>query len=141
MKKVLCTMMLLACIANAGIIGGPRGGKLLEKGEIRAEFFVNSEKYAEVYFYDADLNLVAPEEQSVKALVNANGKVVIGFDKTDSGFVSTDPLPEGDGYRVVLQIRDEASGEKANFRIDYLTTVCGGCSRIEYACICDHAAE
>jgi len=133
-------MMLLAFVANAGTVGGPRGGKMLEKGDIRAEFFVNSAKHAEVYFYDADLNVVMPETQLVRAIVNADGKVRVRFNKTTGGFVSADPLPEGDGYRIVLQISDESTGRRANFRIEYRAGLCGGCNRSEYACTCDHAA-
>lgn len=131
--------MLLTFVANAETIGGPKGGKILEKGDLRVEFFVNSEKHVEVYLYDADLKVVIPVAQSVKAIVNAGSKVRLSFDMTTDGFVSTDPLPEGDGYRVVLQVSDESSDSKANFRIDYHSEFCDGCSRVEYACTCDHA--
>lgn len=142
MKKLLGLMMVLAFVANAGIIGGPKGGKLLVKGDVRAEFFVNNDRRIEISFYDENLTAVPVGEQTVSILVSSSeGRSVLELDQTDSGFTSKEPLPEGDGHQIVVRIKQTPDSKFANFRVDYISSVCGGCDRVEYACTCDHAAE
>ncbi len=86
---------------------------------------------------------VAPAEQVVKAVAEAPGRQ--GTDRLRENrceaFVSTTALPEGDGYRIVLQIKSTPEAKTKNFRIDYHTEICDGCKRAEYACTCsDHGA-
>lgn len=123
------------------VIPGPNGGRILEIEGGHAEFFVESDKKVKVTFYGEDMKPVAPSTQVVTAVAEApNNKVTLDFEKTPEAFVSNAALPEGDGYRVVLQIRPDENAKAKNFRIDYHTEVCGTCKRAEYACICSSGA-
>jgi hypothetical protein len=52
--------------------------------------------------------------------------------------VSKTKLPEGDGYNLVVQLRQTADAKPQNFHFKLETHVCGECKRAEYACICGH---
>lgn len=82
---------------------------------------------------------VAPGGQVVKIIVEASsGQATLDFEKTGDAFVSSGVLPEGEGYRIVLQ-KPAENAKAQNFRIDYRTELCGECKYPEYACICsDH---
>jgi hypothetical protein len=80
--------------------------------------------------------------QEIKVIAEAKtGKATLEFEKSGEAFVSKAALPEGDGYRVVVQIKNDAAAKPQNFRIDYHSEICGGCKLAEYACVCEHAAE
>ena len=52
--------------------------------------------------------------------------------------VSREPLPEGDGYNLVVQVRANAEAKPQNFRFAFLNHIClGECENPEYACTCD----
>jgi len=120
------------------VVAGPKGGRLLEAVPARAEFFVNADRKVELHFYGDTLAPVAPAAQVVAITAEAPaGRTVLALEKTATGFVSSEPLPAGEPYRVVVQIR-AAPGEKPqNFRVDLNLAGCGGCSRAEYACTCE----
>jgi hypothetical protein len=120
---------------------GPKGGRVLATEPLQAEFFVQPDKRVSITFYDENMKPVAPSEQVVKVIAEApSGKATLEFEKTSDGFVSTAPLPEGEGYRVVVQIKPAANIKPQNFRIDYHNEICGECKFPEYACICeDHS--
>jgi hypothetical protein len=78
-----------------------------------------------------------PGEQVVKIIAEAlSGKASLDFERTGEAFVSSTALPDGDGYRIVLQIKSTADAKAQNFRIDYHTETCDQCKYPEYACIC-----
>ena len=78
--------------------------------------------------------------QEIKVIAEPkSGKATLDFEKKADSFVSKTVLPEGEGYRVVVQIKNDAAAKPQNFRIDYHTEVCGECKRAEYACICEDA--
>ncbi len=117
---------------------GPKGGRLLENESPRAEFFVEKDKTVTITFYDKDLKPVAPGEQVVTAIAEAkSGKVKIEFEKKGDVLVSKTPLPEGNDYNVVVQLRSKPDAKPQNFRVKYNAAICGKCKRAEYACICD----
>ena len=153
MKHLIHSALILAatlCVAFAeeghdhkAPIAGPLGGRVVEvDGGGHAEFFVQPDRKVTVAFYGEDMKPVAPAGQVVKAVAEAPaGKSQIAFEKTGEAFVSTTALPEGDGYRIVLQIKSTLDAKTKNFRIDYHTEICDGCKRAEYACTCsDHGA-
>lgn len=127
---------------NHKIIPGPQGGKLLESEPQHAEFFVLPNKKASVTFYDDAMKPVAIKSQEVKITVEAkSGKVALELEKVGDSFVSKTNLPEGDGYRIVIQIKNDAVSKPQNFRVDYHTEICKECNRAEYACSCEHGKE
>ncbi len=105
----------------------------------KAEFFVTAERRAEITFLDSALKPATPGSQVVSAIAEIPGqRTVVEFDRTESGFVSREVLPESAApYRVVVQIR-RAPGEKpSNHRIELNLTQCGECGYLEYACTCE----
>lgn len=117
---------------------GPKGGRLLENEGPRAEFFVEKDRKVTLTFYDASLKAVPAAEQAATVIAEAKGgKTKIEFKKKGDVLVSKAPLPEGNDYIVVVQLRAKADAKPQNFRIKYNATVCEKCKRAEYACICD----
>jgi hypothetical protein len=147
MKTVLL-LALTASIAFAAdphqhkTLAGPKGGKMLELESQHAEFFVQPDKKVSITFYDEAMKPVDIGAREVKAIAEAKaGKATLEFEPSGSSLVSKTALPEGDGYRIVVQIKNAAAAKPKNFRIDYHTEICPGCKRAEYACTCDHAEE
>jgi hypothetical protein len=121
-------------------IPGPKGGKVLESTPLHAEFFVQPDRKVSITFYDEAMKPVAPSTQEIKVIAEPKtGKAILEIEKAGDAFVSKTALPEGDGYRVVVQIKTDAAAKPQNFRIDYHTEICKECKRAEYACTCEHA--
>ncbi len=119
-------------------LGGPKGGRLLEKTEPKAEFYLEKDHTVTITFYDATLKPVPVAAQSVTVIADAKGaKKTIEFEKKGDVLVSKTKLPEGDGYGVVVQIRQTADAKPQNLRFKLETHTCGGCQRAEYSCTCD----
>jgi hypothetical protein len=144
MKKLPLLIAILASLAAPAFAGekltpGPLGGRLLALDGQKAEFFVEPDRTVVVAFYDDTLKKTAPSGQVATATADApSGKVKLEFQPSGDVLKSTTPLPEGDGYLIVLQIRPSADAKPKNFRITYLTHTCAECGRAEYACTCSH---
>lgn len=150
MKRILpiliATLTLSAAIAaddhDHKPTAGPNGGRVIEIEGGHAEFFIQPDKKVRVTILGEGNKAVAPGEQKVSVVAEApSGKAKLAFAKTAEAFVSETPLPDGDGYRVVLQIRATDAGKAQNTRIDYHTEVCGECKHPEYACTCAGSGE
>ncbi|HEU0010871.1 MAG TPA: hypothetical protein VFT34_13725 [Verrucomicrobiae bacterium] len=143
LQRLLVTTALLAglCVASAADkkqLGGPKGGRLLEKTEPRAEFYVEKDRTVSITFYDAALKPVPVTAQAITIIADAkDGKARLEFEKKGDVLVSKTKLPEGDGYNLVVQFRQTADAKPQNFRFKLETHTCGGCKRAEYACTCD----
>jgi hypothetical protein len=143
LQSILVTAALLAglCAASAADkkhLGGPKGGRLLEKTEPRAEFYVEKDGSVIITFYDAALKPVAASTQNVTVIADAkDGKAKVEFEKKGDSLVSKTKLPEGEGYNIVVQFRQNADAKPQNFRFKLEMHTCGGCKRAEYACTCD----
>ncbi len=123
-------------------LAGPKGGKIVESLPLHAEFLVQADKKVSVTFYDDTMKPITPSTQQVKVIAEAKtGKTVLEFEKTGAAFLSKTTLPDGDGYRLVLQIKNDPAAKPQNFRIDYHSALCKGCQRAEYACTCEHAGN
>ena len=135
---VLCAGLLTLNAVDKKHLGGPKGGRLLEKTEPRAEFYVEKDHTVSITFYDAALKSVAASAQSVTVIADAkDGKATVGFEKKGDALVSKTKLPEGDGYNVVIQFKQTADAKPRNFRFKLDLGTCGSCKRAEYACTCD----
>jgi len=134
----LCSAV--SATAAEKIVGGPKGGRLLEVNGQKAEFFVTKDKKIEITYYDAAMNPVAPGEQVVAVTAEPkNGRTKVELEKTATGYVSKTAVPEGTPYRVVVQMRAKPDARPQNFRVDLDLSNCAECSRAEYACTCsDH---
>lgn len=130
---------VLVSLGAEKIIPGPKGGRLLENHAPRAEFFVEKDGQVTVTFYDEKLQPVPADQQSVAVIAQTKkGKETLEFERRGPVLVSKQPMPKGDGYTVVVQIRERPDAKPQNFRFKYETHVCGECKRVEYACICGH---
>src|SRR2546422_2792801 len=108
LQNLLVTTTLLAGLCAAAAdkkhLGGPKGGRLLEKTDPRAEFYLEKDHTVTITFYDAALNPVPVANQSVSVIAGTkDGKIRVEFAKKGDGLVSTSKLPEGDGYNLVVQ--------------------------------------
>jgi hypothetical protein len=148
MKTTLTTIFVTAALfvgigaaraADKKHLGGPKGGRLLEKTEPRAEFHIEKDRTVSIAFYDAALKPVAANTQIVTVIADAkDGKTKVEFEKQGDVLVSKVKLPEGDGYNLVVQFRQAADAKPQNFRFKFDLHTCGECKRAEYACTCDH---
>jgi hypothetical protein len=142
LKSLIIAVAALCSVVSATaaekIVGGPKGGRLLEVDGQKAEFFMTKDRKIEITFYDAALKAVAPAEQVVAVTAEPeSGRTKVELEKTTTGYVSKMPVPEGTPYRVVVQMRTKPDAKPQNFRVDLDLANCGGCSRAEYACTCD----
>lgn len=151
MRKLVTVLMLsgfflggsLTLNAETGhdhsLAGGPKGGRLLENTEPRAEFFVEKDKSVTITFYDSDLKPVPAEGQSVLVISEENGvKTELEFEKKNDVFVSKGKLPEGHAPKLVVQFKQTPEAKPINFRFTVEDHICPVCKRAEYACICGH---
>jgi hypothetical protein len=137
--RLLTALLLLpaALFAAAEKNAGPKGGRLLAAEPHAAEFFVNADRRIELNFLDPAQKPVAPTTQVVAVIAELPaGKTPLALEKSAAGFISTAPLPAGDPYRLVVQIRASADARPKNFRIDLNLANCGECQHAEYACTC-----
>lgn len=142
MIRLLAAVMLVAftgsALADATIKAGPRKGRVLELENQNAEFFVEKDRTVSIAFYDAALKAQPAAAQTVIATAEApTGKVKLEFEKKGDLLVSKTPLPAGEHYTVVVQVKTGAEAKPKNFRIPLDLSQCKGCGNAEYACICD----
>ena len=144
LKSLLLVVAALTGVASLSaaekIVGGPKGGRLLETEPQKAEFFVTKDRKAEIIFYDAALKPVAPAAQVVSITAEPkSGRAKVELEKTATGFMSKTPLPaSNEPYRVVVQVREKPDASPKNFRVDLNLDMCGECKRGEYASTCAH---
>lgn len=143
MKKLLHILTVLALVsapafAAEGVEAGPRKGRILKLDASKAEFFVEKDRTISIAFYDSAKKQIAPADQVITATAEApSGKKKLEFEKKGDLLVSTTPLPEGEGYNVVVQAKDKADAKPKNFRIKLQLHECEKCKNPEYACTCD----
>lgn len=135
---LIATLAATSAFADAKVKAGPRKGLLLELGGKHAEFFVEKNRTISIAVYDAALKAQPASTEVITATAEApSGKTKIEFEKKGDMLVSKTPLPEGEGYQVVLQAKATPDAKMKNFRIKLQTHVCNGCGNAEYACTCD----
>ena len=116
---------------------GPKGGRLLENAEPRAEFLLDENRTATITFYDASLQPVPAGKHIVTVIADApDGKKTISFENKGDVLVSTSALPDGEDYTVIVQIKANADAKPQNVRFKLLTHLCEECKFKEYACVC-----
>jgi hypothetical protein len=141
-RRILTAALLVAitgsALADVTVKAGPRKGRVLEMENQNAEFLVEKDRSVSIAFYDAALKARPAAEQVVTATAEApTGKVKLEFEKKGDLLVSKTPLPAGEHYTIVVQVKSTPDAKPRNFRIPLDLSVCKGCSNAEYACICD----
>lgn len=140
--SLFSALTLAVGVLSAKPIPGPKGGRIVTTEAPHVEFFVEKDRTVAVTFYDAALKPIAPGTQVISVIAEAkSGKAQFALEKTATGFASKQPLPEGDDYTIVMQVRDAAGAKPKNYRVLYHDEICKECKRAEYACICDDAGH
>ncbi len=135
----LIALATTATTADTKVKAGPRHGRVLEMDGKNAEFFVEKDRTVSIAFYDAAMNATPATVEVVTATAEAPaGKAMLQFEKKGNLLVSKAPLPAGEKYLVVVQVKANAEAKPKNFRIELLLFKCKECGNAEYACICDH---
>ena len=133
----LCAGFSTLNAADKKVEAGPKGGRLLDKTNPRAEFFVEKDRTVTIAFYDEKRKPVSVSDQSVTVIADSKaGKTTLEFEKKGDALVSKTKLPEGDAYNLVVQFRPTAEAKPQNFRFKLDLSNCGGCNLAEYACSC-----
>ena len=142
MAVALCVGLLTATAADKDAhkhLATPKGGRLLEKTEPRAELVIEKDRTVTINFYDEKMKPVPATDQNVTVIADAKtGKEKLEFEKKGNALVSKTKLPAGDGYNLVVQFKEKADAKPQNFRFTLDLGTCGECKRGEYACICGH---
>lgn len=124
---------------HAEKVAGPNGGRVIHITEPHFEFLVTEDRKVQITFLGEDGKAIAPAEQSVSAIGGERSKPTkMAFEKTETGLVSDQALPEGETIPIVLTVKS-APGEKSvteKFTINLAN--CPECKLKEYACICEH---
>lgn len=148
MKTQLSKLLTLIAIAAMGFAllalaqekkptAGPKGGKILNEDPPRAEFFVEKDHTVTISFYGADMKAVPATTQTAVVYADAkSGRAKLDFEKKGDVLVSKSPLPEGDGYNVMVQLKASPDAKAQNIKVNYHTEKCDKCKMAEYACIC-----
>lgn len=142
--KTKSLLLLAAALCTAGLLhaaksaAGPNGGRVLATEPSAVEFFVTPDRKVALTFLDAAGQPAAPGTQVAAVTAEpAAGKVALTLERSPHGYVSTTPLPAGEPYRIVVQIRASPEAGPKNFRLDFNLATCGECRHAEYACTCE----
>lgn len=142
MAFALCASLFTATAADKDEhkhLATPKGGRLLEKTEPRAEFVIEKDRSVTINFYDAAMKPVPAADQTATVIADAKGgKATLVFEKKGDVLVSKTRLPAGEGYNLVVQFKQTATAKPVNFRMKLDLATCGECKRAEYGCICGH---
>lgn len=135
--------LIIALSVSAGClqakpIPGPKGGRIVTTDAPHVEFFVRDDRTVEITFYDNELAPTSVADRRVTAIAEAQaGRKKLEFSETNGALISTEPLPAGDGYTVVVQVRESATARPKNYRVVLHDEMCAECRRAEYACTCE----
>ena len=132
------TVAISPALADTKVKAGPRKGRVLEMEAKNAEFLVEKDRTVSIAFYDAAMKAMAPTAEVVAITAEApSGKPKLEFEKKGNLLVSKTPLPAGENYTVVVQVKATADAKPKNFRIPLNLSLCKPCGNAEYACTCD----
>jgi hypothetical protein len=134
---LILTALLLAgsVIAAEKPVAGPKGGKMLDN---QTEFYVEKDRTVTLTFYGADLKPQPVGAQTAVIWADApSGRVKLETEKKGDVLVSKAPLPEGQGYNVMVQLKPTPDAKPQNLKVAFKLDQCPKCNRAEYACICE----
>ena len=141
LKVFTATVLLALAVFNGAaaekVEAGPNGGRFLGTETPRPEFLVEKDRKVKVTFFGTDKKPVITDKHVTVIAEAKSGKQTLVFEKKGESLVSTEPLPEGEPYNVVIQVKDGKDSRPKNFRVPLNLEECGGCKHAEYACTCD----
>ncbi|MGZ0657404.1 hypothetical protein ACWPKO_02835 [Coraliomargarita sp. W4R53] len=125
--------------AHAAEAAGPNGGRVIEKIQPSAEFFLTPDRYAQITFLDAEGVAIAPEQQTVTLIGgDRSAPVTHTFERVGDVLRSVEPLADQPKMPIILSIKSSPDAKTVRERFYLNQHVCGGCQLEEYACICGH---
>lgn len=128
---------LLTATAHERITVGPGDGRLAYLDSTTtpsAEFNVKAGKI-HLTLLDKDLKPIALAEQAltITAGERASAKKLA---VTKEGNDFTAPLPKGEDYWCIFQIKEKKDAKAITFRIHYMAEICAECKLAEWRCTC-----
>ncbi|MDB4500688.1 hypothetical protein N9224_00725 [Akkermansiaceae bacterium] len=121
---------------HAHEIQAPNGGRILHDIHPHAEFFITKDRKVQITFVDDEGNAVA-SDQTIKAIGGERAKPTkFTFEKTKTGFLSKEKLPEGKLVPIVLTFTHDQEKKRIKFNVNMAD--CPTCEFLEYACTCEH---
>jgi hypothetical protein len=120
-------------------LAGPNGGRVITVVEPHLEFYVTKDRKVEITALTDDLKPAKLGGQVIAVTAGDRSKPTkIEFKEEGGRLLSTNTLPDGNDYPVVVSVKADANARAVYGRF-YLNIVeCPGCKHAEYACICAH---
>ncbi|MDD2942368.1 MAG: hypothetical protein PHC51_05300 [bacterium] len=143
MKKIIVVLIVaLFSVSSLAVaetqVADMKGGRFLEMDGLTAEFFIEKDHYVSLTFHNDKLERVPVTSQVATLTADApSGKKKIEFETKGGSLFSKEPLPEGHGYNLIVQLKHGAASKPKNFRIPFETSLCRECGKAEYACSCE----
>ena len=118
---------------------GPNHGKLITDLEPHLEFFITKDHKVQLTFVDDHNKVVAKPDASFSMICGDRAKPTkLTFEKTLTGYISKEKLPDGKNIPTVLRVKSSKDGKTETIRFNINLNDCPGCEFLEYACTCDH---
>jgi len=118
---------------------GPNGGRLVRSVEPHFEFLVTEDRHVRITFLDDALKPKAPEGEVVTVTGgDRSNPTRLGFEVADGVLLSDGPLPEGNDFPIVVQVKADGNAKTQFERFTLNSNKCPTCEHAEYACICEH---
>jgi hypothetical protein len=118
---------------------GPNRGRVMTGINPRAEFFVTPDRKVQITFLGPDGTAIAPDAQVVTVTAGDRAAPTkLSFVRQGNVLLSTNALPAGNDFPVVVEIVPSSGSTKAVEKFYFDSSQCGECKNAEYACICAH---
>lgn len=119
---------------------GPNGGRVLTAVEPHLEFLVTKDRKVEIIALSKDLKPAKMSGQVISVTAGDRSKPTkLDLKEDGDKLVSSNALPEGNGFPVSVSIKPGASGKAVYEKFNLDMSKCPECKNPEYACICAHS--
>jgi hypothetical protein len=116
-------MLVSASFAHERITIGPKGGRVIYVDSTTipsVEFVVNKENKAEITLLDKERKPIAPNEQNVVITAGPRASAKkLNVEKQGESFVTTEQLPSGAPYAVIMQVKEKPGSKSMTLRVNY----------------------
>ncbi len=120
-------------------VAGPNGGRVLMSVEPHVEFKVHDDRKVTLTFVDEDLKPVPAAEQTATVIAgDRSAPTRLSFVKQGDVLVSDGPLPEGNDFPTVVQLKVSPDASPVIEKYNLNLVQCPTCEYQEYACTCEH---
>lgn len=121
---------------------GPNQGRLITSVEPHLEFLVTKEGKVQLTFVDDDNKEVLRPGATATIICGDRTKPTrLTFEKTKTGYLSREKLPEGKNIPTILRVKPGADDKMKTIRLNLDLNDCPTCEFAEYNCTCDHSGH